>query len=235
MMNVDCNEHQAREDFSRQGRCRIDHFLDSDAAERLYEVLSKHTQFDVAYACSPSPKLVSAESWRAMDAPARNSLQQQLIARAAEGEGFLYCTYLAHNRATAASKESDFLDEVFAFWGGESMQAFVRSVTHLEIDGAESQFTRYTTGQYLTRHRDTLAGNRRRLAFVLSLSKDWHPDWGGLLHFYDQGGEIRETWIPRFNTLQLFDISQIHGVSMVAPCAPRGRYSLTGWFLAEEA
>lgn len=106
----------------------------------------------------------------------------------------------------------------------------VSEVTGIEVQGAECQFTRFTNGQYLTRHRDTLAGNRRRLAFVLSLSQGWHPDWGGLLHFYEQTGDVSEVWIPRFNALQLFDINHIHGVSAVAPCAPRGRYSLTGWF-----
>ena len=230
MISQDLDFSDSRRAYADVGRCRLDHFLVPDIAERLYGVLFDETEFDVAYACSPSPKLVSASSWRQMDAPGRRSIEGQLMSQAAEGRGFLYCTYMERNKIGASTQSPEFLDEVFSFWAGPEMRRLVAEVTGLEVDGAECQFTRFTTGQYLTRHRDTLLGNRRRLAFVLSLSQAWHPDWGGLLHFYEEAGDVSEVWIPRFNTLQLFDIRQIHGVSAVAPCAPRGRFSLTGWF-----
>ena len=220
----------AQSAFARDGRCRVDPFLAPEIADRLYKTLSTETEFDVAYACSPSPQLVSAESWRQMDSGDRRSLQNQLMGEAAEGRGFLYCTYMQRNRISATTGSPEFLDEIFSFWSGDRMCHAVSEVTGIEVQGAECQFTRFTNGQYLTRHRDTLAGNRRRLAFVLSLSQGWHPDWGGLLHFYEETGDVSEVWIPRFSALQLFDINHIHSVSAVAPCAPRGRYSLTGWF-----
>jgi len=230
VINNDFEISAAKKAFTEAGRCRIDDFLEPDLAERLHTELSEGMNYDVAYACSPTPKLVSTAEWQAMKAPTRAALTGQLKARASEGQGFLYCTYLAKRRVGATSRDDEFITSIFSFWGGEVMRKLVADLTNLTVQGAESQFTRFTAGQYLTRHRDTLVGNTRRLAFVLSLSKGWHPDWGGLLHFYDDGGEIQETWIPRFNTLQIFDIQQIHGVSLVAPCAPRGRYSLTGWF-----
>jgi SM-20-related protein len=232
MINNQLDISAARATFAEAGRCRIDDFLAPDLADRLLAELSEGMNFDVAYACSPSPKLVSASAWQSMTAPTRKALNEQLMARASEGQGFLYCTYLAKNRVSASSRDDELMDSVFSFWGGDVMQKLVADITSLNVKGAESQFTRFTVGQYLTRHRDTLEGNKRLLAFVLSLSRGWHPDWGGLLHFYNEDGEIEETWTPRFNTLQIFDIRQIHGVSVVAPCAPRGRYSLTGWFTA---
>ena len=221
---------EAEKAFKKFGRCRIRDFLQVDLAERLYRTLSESTAFDVAYACSPTPKLVSPDFWRNMDPSALNSIKQQLVARAREGQGFLYCTYMARERQGAASENPEVLDEAFAHWSGTEMRELVSRVTGIVVGGAESQFTRFSTGQYLTRHRDALDGNKRLLAFVLSLSKDWHPDWGGLLQFYEESGDVSETWTPSFNTLQLFDISHIHGVSLVTPAAPRGRYSLTGWF-----
>ena len=85
----------AQSAFARDGRCRVDPFLAPEIADRLYKTLSSETEFDVAYACSPSPQLVSAESWRQMDSGGRRSLQNQLMGEAAEGRGFLYCTYLS--------------------------------------------------------------------------------------------------------------------------------------------
>ena len=232
MINFQLDLFAARAAFASVGRCRIDDFLEPQLAERLYIELTEGTHLDVAYACSPSPKLVSASARQSMTAPTRKALTAQLNARASEGQGFLYCTYLAKNRVSASSRDDDLMDSIFSFWGGDVMQKLVADITSLNVKGAESQFTRFTAGQYLTRHRDALEGNKRRLAFVLSLSRGWHPDWGGLLHFYKEDGDIEETWTPRFNTLQIFDIRHIHGVSLVAPCAPRARYSLTGWFTA---
>lgn len=230
MISPEIDLRAAQLAFARDGRCRVDTFLAPEIAERLYATLSSETEFDVAYACSPSPQLVSAESWRQMDSRGRRSLQNQLMGEAAEGRGFLYCTYMQRSRIGATTGSPEFLDEIFSLWSSERMCRAVSDIAGVAVQGAECQFTRFTNGQYLTRHRDTLEGNRRRLAFVLSLSQGWHPDWGGLLHFYEETGDVTEVWIPRFNSLQLFDISHIHGVSAVAPCAPRGRYSLTGWF-----
>jgi len=232
MISENIDTHLAQRDYRAMGRCRIDHFLSEAVSQELYKALDDHTEFDVAYACSPEPKLVSAEAWRNMDGPGRQRLHSQLRSQAAEGRGFLYCTYIARRQVGASSRQAALLDTVFDFWGGEALRRIIFDVTGIEVTGAECQFTRFTPGQYLTRHRDTLVGNRRKIAFVLGMSRDWHPDWGGLLHFYRESGEIEEVWIPRFNTLQIFDITHIHGVSAVAPCAPRGRYSLTGWFTA---
>ena len=196
MIQPNLSLEAATQDFAAKGRCRIEGFLDSEIAEQLYKVLSEKTEYDVAYACSPTPRLVSAKSWRAMDATGRRALQQQLTERASEGQGYVYCTFLRKGREAAATREPEFLEDVFSFWRGDSVRQLVHTVTGLRSTDAESQFTRYTAGQYLTRHRDALDGNKRQLAFVLSLSKQWHPDWGGLLHFYEEDGEVQEVWTP---------------------------------------
>jgi Rps23 Pro-64 3,4-dihydroxylase Tpa1-like proline 4-hydroxylase len=69
-----------------------------------------------------------------------------------------------------------------------------------------------------------------RIENVLGLSKAWHPDWGGLLQFYEEDGTPGDAWIPHFNCLNLFDIRHIHSVTYVTPFAGEPRLSLTGWF-----
>jgi Rps23 Pro-64 3,4-dihydroxylase Tpa1-like proline 4-hydroxylase len=99
-----------------------------------------------------------------------------------------------------------------------------------DINSADAHFTRYTPGQYLTRHTDNIASEGRRIAYVMSFTKDWHPDWGGLLHFYEPNGLPRDCWAPVFNSLNLFDVRHTHSVSYVTPFARNPRLSLTGWF-----
>jgi len=99
----------------------------------------------------------------------------------------------------------------------------------LDIDFADAQATRYNKGDFLTRHDDDVAGKGRELAYVLSLTPDWLPEWGGLLLFNGPDGGIVETFVPSFNTLNLFTVPQPHSVSYVAPYAGAARISVTGW------
>jgi Rps23 Pro-64 3,4-dihydroxylase Tpa1-like proline 4-hydroxylase len=103
-----------------------------------------------------------------------------------------------------------------------------------DLRSADGQVTAYTPGHYLTRHRDRIDGEERRLAYVLGFTREWHPDWGGLLQFYDDDGSPRDAWAPRFNSLALFDVRHVHAVTYVTPYARKPRLSLTGWFRSTE-
>ena len=114
------------------------------------------------------------------------------------------------------------------------MLSFISTVSgRNDLKSADAHFTRFTPGQFLTRHRDENTNEQRRLAYVLSLSKNWHPDWGGLLQFFEDDGTPRNAWVPQFNTLSLFDIRHVHSVTFIAPFALEPRLSVTGWFRAK--
>ena len=53
MIQPNLSLEAATQDFAAKGRCRIEGFLDSDIAERLYSVLSEKTDYDVAYDAVP--------------------------------------------------------------------------------------------------------------------------------------------------------------------------------------
>ena len=114
------------------------------------------------------------------------------------------------------------------------MLDFVKQVSgRNDVVSADAQYTRYSAGQYLTRHRDVVDRPPRRLAYVLGFTRNWHPDWGGLLQFYEDNGTPRDAWAPAFNRLVLFDVRHVHAVTYVAPFAGAARLSLTGWYYAE--
>lgn len=93
----------------------------------------------------------------------------------------------------------------------------------------DAQLTKYGPGHYLTQHDDFVEGKNRLCAYILSMNKDWKPEWGGLLHLVDDDGEVCDTFSPAWNTLRLIRVPQMHFVSAVAPYAPRSRFSVTGW------
>mgnify|MGYP006212134943 CR=1 FL=1 len=46
-----------------------------------------------------------------------------------------------------------------------------------DLKRADAQYTRYSAGQYLTRHSDDIYGQSRRIAYVFGFTRAWHPDY----------------------------------------------------------
>ena len=70
------------------------------------------------------------------------------------------------------------------------------------------------------------------IAYVLNFTRRWRSDWGGMLEFYDERGNVECGFVPRFNVLNLFEVPANHAVTFVPPYVAEGRYSITGWFMA---
>lgn len=116
------------------------------------------------------------------------------------------------------------------FLSSTELIAFLRRLTgHDDIDFADAHASRYRPGHFLTTHDDRVDTMHRRAAYVLNLTPEWRPDWGGLLQFYDARGNVARAFTPGFNILNLFSVPQPHGVSWVTPLAAAPRYAITGW------
>lgn len=130
----------------------------------------------------------------------------------------------------------DMVSAALDFLNGTDFIAFVRTVTGDDrIDFADAQATRYRPGHVLTGHDDAASGKNRLYAYVLNLTREWRPDWGGALIFPDLEGHIEEGFTPAFNALNLFAVPMRHAVTQVASFAPRDRLSITGWLRSHQA
>jgi len=108
----------------------------------------------------------------------------------------------------------------------------INDITNMNITKAHDIFiSKYSYGNFLSVHSDR---NNGRVAFVLNLSKDWKPEYGGLLHILDNKREnVIRTIVPHFNSLTLFyippNIGIPHFVSHVN-IKNKNRFAITGWF-----
>lgn len=154
----------------------------------------------------------------------------KLYGDASKGVGFYYGRSIL-DRSTDTNSLSG---QVFEWLNSQNTLNVIKQITGAEdIVAASAQATRYTPGQYLTRHNDVHEGDQRRVAYVLNFTDQWHPDWGGNLQFYQQDGTPRDAWAPLFNSMTLFDVNHVHAVTYLAPFALRYRFSITGWFRAK--
>ena len=95
---------------------------------------------------------------------------------------------------------------------------------------AQSIFVpKYTYGHFLSPHNDDALG--RKYAFVYNLTKDVDGGKGGCLNFIDDKNNITYKLLPKFNSLNLFDVENIKDLHCVDEIIDKNykRYSISGW------
>jgi Rps23 Pro-64 3,4-dihydroxylase Tpa1-like proline 4-hydroxylase len=214
-------------------RLQILDVLDPPLADRIWDCLTRETPWGVNFNEDGQNFHVAAEQLRAMTPEQRRAIAAAVQARAKSGYQYFYQAYMMLDNYLAKKDPGLFLHDVLELINGPEMLDFVRAVSGISsVVKADAQATLYAPGQFLLRHNDGPEENmKRRVAYILSFTKDWKPDWGGLLQFYDADEDITGAYVPRFNALSLFTVPQWHAVTAVNAFAPIGRLSITGWFL----
>lgn len=212
--------------FRQEGRLRLEHALSDQIAEDIHQRISS-ASFAMMLARQGQGVVMTPSDLQQLSGPARNALQQEIHGAASRGEGFVYEGH------QLAKSENAQMQAILSMINSADTLDRIRQLTGMsDITHADGQATRYRTGHFLTRHRDDPDGQQRRLAYVLSLTRHWHPDWGGLLQFFEDDGTPRDAWSPGWNILSIFDVRHVHSVTYVTPFAAAPRLSVTGWFRA---
>jgi len=157
-------------------------------------------------------------------------LEQAIHEGARKGFQYVYETVRVSEQSSERSERGFPVDRLLEAMNTAPALEMWRVLTgDPDVGLVDGQATRYLPGHFLTRHDDDVEGKNRVAAYVLNLSPEWAPEWGGLLQFHDAAGEVTGAMVPGFNVLNLFRVPQSHSVSIVAPFAPAPRYSITGW------
>jgi Rps23 Pro-64 3,4-dihydroxylase Tpa1-like proline 4-hydroxylase len=235
MLNPDLDTVSLAAEFRRDQRIIVTDVLRADVAERICAICTEKVAFDYVYFLGGAIRVTGEKEMAGFDAGTKAQIFQELMRNAADGIGYLYCGYVMNPERSHGDDDLRYLYEVYEYLNSRDMLDFIEQVTgRQDLIRADAQYTRYSSGQYLTRHLDDIEGESRRLAYVFGFTRRWHPDWGGLLQFYEDDGTPRDAWMPAFNRLSLFDVRHVHSVSYVTPFAGAARLSLTGWFYGED-
>ena len=220
---LDITPYSAR--LQQRGRVQIHDFLQASAADRLRQCLEHETPWEIAQRAD----LLVVE-------PAREPGEDgDLLAcayeRARTGYEFMFDRYRIVDAVREGADPGMLLHVVLDFLNSPPFIEFARELTNEpRIRMVSAIAARYRAGQFLNAHNDSARDEDREFAYVINLSRDWKPDWGGLLQFLDSERQVGETFTPYWNSLSLFRVPQMHQVSMVSPWANDDRYSITGWF-----
>lgn len=216
-------------EYKADKRARIFSALDDMTAQQLSQYIQDEVTFEAAFVLEGQPKTASFDFLKAQAPKDMQKLMQEIYLQASQGVGFLYGRHLVDPK----SKQDNLVQQAFNFLNAPTTIDAIKKISGFDdIKAASAQVTRYLPNNFLTRHNDINPNEKRRVAYVLNLSPQWHPDWGGLLQFYQKDGVPRDAWAPVFNSLSLFDAEHVHAVTSVAPFAVNPRLAITGWFRA---
>ena len=226
-INLEQKLAEQYQNFSKVRHARLEDFLQLNSVHQLAEFTSNKVDFSNAFFMGNQNKEATDQEIERLSEAQKQEFYQELYKLAANGIGFLY----GRHKITEQSDRQ--LTDILKVLNSDLCLNMVRKITRDEtISYADGQVTRYCAGDYLTRHVDNIEGETRRYAYVLGLSPNWHPDWGGLLQFFDADGTPNISLAPQFNSLTVFDVNKVHSVTSVANFSPANRYSITGWFRA---
>jgi len=229
MLNNLLDPNQLHTEFVHKNRILIRNALNEEAAESVLESLELDIPWQIAYMENGSPCVFSREKRASMSDEQWEAIQKKITVLGSRGFQFCYSHYSVSDQNQEQCRPDAFVNTFRDFLKSDRFLNFARSVTGMpEVRNIEILAARYMGGDFLMMH-DDIQKAERRAAFVFNLSRDWHPDWGGLTHFLDQDENVTDTYVPTYNSLVIFAVPVPHLVSYVMPFAPRPRYSITGW------
>jgi SM-20-related protein len=230
---ADADFAAAAERLARTGRTRVSGLF-GEGAEALHAAILAPDQPWVRTFLNPLGADIPVATLDASSLEDQAHVTQQAYAGATEGLQFLFDRLRLGPAREAGMATPQILFDLLDLFNTEAFLAFARRLTGDDrIAFSDGQVTRYLPGHFLNRHSDANPRTERLYAYVLNLSPGWRAEWGGLLQFLDEGGEITETFTPSFGALNVFTVPQMHAVSTVAPFAGGPRYSVTGWWRAK--
>jgi SM-20-related protein len=175
--------------------------------------------------------LLTREELAAMSAPERQKFEEGVRRRAADNYGFFYLTYPMIEARLSGWDAGHPIHALTDFLNSAEFIAFARTIIgDPNVTKIDAQASHYNRGHFLTRHVDDGVKKERRAAYTIGFSRNWQPDWGGLLLFLNDELDITKGYTPRFNVLTVFDGMQMHSVSPVSAFTPAPRLSIAGWF-----
>lgn len=228
-INPAVNVTAARQAYERDGFVQIRDIFEPHVAEYLAKLV-ENLNYGLAFEGEDGkPVMLQPEEMQAQG-PALGERIRNMLARTGSHYGFLYQAYPMISAYLNGRDPGHPIHQLTEWLNGEFI-AFGAYVTNQpQAVKADGQATRYQPGDFIGLHNDVGTEDSDRLtAYTLGFTRRWRSDWGGQLVFHDDKGDITQGFVPRFNTLTLFKVPQLHSVAQVSTYAQARRHSIVGW------
>ena len=222
--------------YRARKRLQVRDFLSPETADAMHHSLAAETPWGFIYFNGTKGQKIPRDAFNNMAADEKNQIYQQIFTTARDSYQYMYYFFPAVKSYQGEDCSQSALYRFYRFLNSDPVLDFARQLTGLDdITRCDAQATRYVGNCFLHSHMDQHEGGTRRAAYVMNLTRNWNPNWGGFLQFFRDDLGIEQAFRPDFNVLNVFTVPQAHSVSCVPPYCPSERLSITGWFHAGEA
>ena len=234
-LNPTIDRAQIQSRFAATGRAQIKDILTEQSAEQFFKCLTEELPWRLAFNDGSQHQELTREQTDNLGPQEQAQLQHGIFERATRQFQYAYADYPVAKTLNSPTEPKFFVHDVLRFLNGETFRSFLLDATGLEGKMyADGHATCFQPGHFRTIHDDTDTDNIRVLAYAFNMTRNWRPDWGGALQFFNQDLEIEESFAPIFNALTIYKVPQAHAVSFVPPYAQGGWFGMTGWFHAAD-
>lgn len=215
--------------YARDKVVQIPNLFEPDVAEAVEQAILASPWRLLCQNDKDELLLVTEQDYREMPREERTALERGIMDRASRNIGYTYHAYPMIQALLNGWDPGHPIHALTHFLNGPEFLALGRAIIGEDkLTKVDAHATKYMRGHYLTRHVDD--GGHRRAAYTLGFSRDWQPDWGGLLLFLSDKQDVGSGFLPRWNTLTVFDGLRLHTVTAISQFAPRPRISVAGWY-----
>lgn len=216
----------AKKQFSKTKRVQIPDILDPAAAETLNSVLVEKTAWMLNYNLGSEVIWREMQEFRSMTSRSVKKIVNKMYEAASTG-GF---QFVRHGRGEDQNPVNTLpldpgLIDAFKFLKSKEMTDFLKKVTGKSVNLKTVEAQWYKPENFQTRGSDMPEAT---LGFVLLMAKNWVADWGGNTYFYDDEGGISEIFVPKFNSLEIFEGKAPRSITDVSQFSKDYRVSIAG-------
>lgn len=229
-LNPALDIERLQDEFRVHRRLLIRDFFRPDVAEALARAVEA-IDWSLCYRDAQGDRRLTGDQLRSLDGSQRAYLVDGIVEVARRQFQFSFFT---DSLADALQRgDEGLLARFIRYMADDAFLSVMRQITGIpDVNRVYAQATMYAPGSFLLAHDDHVDAEERRLAYVINLTRQWRPDWGGLLHFSRPDGTVSDTFFPHFNSMSVFAVPQTHFVSYVPPFAQGERQAITGWLIA---
>lgn len=229
-ISQDIDIYRIRDIFREKGRVEIPGFLAPGQSEKLRASLLERSDWTLVLNAGETVYEIEHNRLAEMTEQQHIELEKRVNDAGRQGFQYRYKAIRTPDDYAERLLRDALLDRFVCFMSSRPVLDFISEITDNHcLEFADGQATAYSPGHFLTSHDDDVAGKGRHAAYVLGLAPTWRAEWGGLLMFHGDDGNIEEAFVPAMGALRLFAVPKLHSVSYVTPFAPEPRLSITGW------
>lgn len=206
----------------------INNFLSNKFADFLYKQINQLPQ-QSWFNCVGFGNVKVEKRWKPENKK-KHSMANELAKKSFCNNNFSY--NFKRNMGMRPREISQSENIIRNLFSSEELYSIIEQITgDRPMKYSQLFLSQYRKGCFLAPHSDI---NRGKWAFILNMTKDWKPQYGGVLHFLDKNREnIIDSYVPKFNSLVIFEVPKEgipHFVSHVVH-ENKKRFAITGWLI----